>query len=69
MSLQVLREHEAIRPLSIYAVFAFLISVVGGNYNVFQDEITWFMPLPVYLLNADIGMLVFWAKALMGWRD
>lgn len=69
VSLQVLREHETVRPLSIFAVFAFLASVIGGNYNVFRDEITWFMPLPVYILNLEINAFVLWAKTLVGWRD
>jgi hypothetical protein len=39
---------EAVR---FFAFFAFLISAICGSYNVYMNEITWFMPLPVQLIE------------------
>jgi hypothetical protein len=68
VALQILREHETDRTLILYAVFAFFASVVAGNYNVFIGQITWFMPLPVYLFYKLCTAVVLWGRAAVGWK-
>ena len=61
MAIQILREHETERTLTHYSVAAFLVSLIAGNYNIFLNEITWFMPVPIYLFHAAFtafGVLV-----------
>ena len=69
VALQILREHETDLSLTYYAVIAFFTSVLAGNYNIYLDEITWFMPLPVYLFHISFTSLVLWIKARVGWHD
>ncbi|HMJ90490.1 MAG TPA: hypothetical protein VK530_11780 [Candidatus Acidoferrum sp.] len=43
--------NDHLRITRKYCFFAFFISAIGGNYNVYLNEITWFLPLPVALIN------------------
>jgi hypothetical protein len=69
VALKILREHETDRTLVLYAVAAFFASVIAGNYNIYLNEITWFMPLPIYLFSKGCTAFVLWLKAKVGWHD
>lgn len=55
VSLHVLKDHKTDRTLAWYALSAFVISAITGTYNLWCNEITWFMPLPVQLLDWGIN--------------
>jgi hypothetical protein len=69
VALQILREHETDRTLTYYAVAAFFVSVIAGNYNIYLDQISWFMPVPIDLFHAAFTIFVFWVKHKIGWHD
>lgn len=51
VSLAVVAPNEAENRIRLYCFLAFCISAIGGAYNIFLDEITWFEPLPIALLD------------------
>ena len=51
ISLAIVSRNEALPQLRHYCLLAFLISALGGNYNVFLSKITWFQPLAVHELH------------------
>jgi len=69
VALKILSEHESHQALTLYAIAAFFISVIGGNYNILIDEITWLMPLPLYLFSKGSIALAVWVKSVVGWHD
>ena len=63
--LNVVRQHEALPVLRIYCLLAFLISALGGNYNVYLAKITWFQPLAIHWLQGGAQFLYEKAYALL----
>ena len=51
ISLAILSQYETSVKLRSYCLVAFLISAVGGNYNVYLEKITWFQPLAIHGLE------------------
>jgi hypothetical protein len=55
VAFSVVKENDSLPNLRFYSLLAFLISVLGGNYDVFLDQITWFKPLSVDLFARLAG--------------
>lgn len=51
VSLEVVTRNECQPWLRTYCLAAFLISALGGNYNVYLGKITWFQPLLIHWLQ------------------
>lgn len=68
IALAIICQNEGKEMVRRYCFFAFIISAVAGSYNIFLGEITWFMPLPVMVINklAHIIYGIFRAKVLHG---
>jgi hypothetical protein len=49
--LDVVKRNESLSMLRNYCLAAFLISALGGNYNVYLGKITWFQPLLIHWLQ------------------
>ena len=50
--LEIVHRNEKLPWLRTYCLIAFLISALGGNYNVYLDKITWFQPLLIHWMQS-----------------
>lgn len=60
MCIQIVRQNESLQVFRTYCLFAFLISALGGNYNVFLGRITWFEPLLIHWFQTGFGVFYDW---------
>jgi hypothetical protein len=51
VALAILARNETPAMLRVYCLAAFVISALGGDYNIVLEKITWFMPFPVQMLD------------------
>ena len=58
--LTVVRQNETLTLCRTYCLLAFLISALGGDYNVYISKITWFQPLVVHWLQMGLQALYDW---------
>ena len=63
--LKILQQNEPLPGLRIYCLLAFLISAIGGNYNVYVGKITWFQPLLIHWIQAGAGVIYDWIYPLL----
>ena len=63
--LKVVRQNETLPTYRIFCLLAFLISALGGNYNVFLHKITWFQPLVVHWLQTGLTVLYEWVYPML----
>jgi hypothetical protein len=63
--LNVVRQNETLPVFRIYCLLAFLISALGGNYNVYLEKITWFQPLLIHWLQSGAHVLYEWVYPLL----
>jgi hypothetical protein len=63
--LNVVRQNEALPVFRIYCLLAFLISALGGNYNVYLGKITWFQPLLIHWLQTGLHAVYVWVYPLL----
>jgi hypothetical protein len=68
IALAIICKNEGKEMVRRYCLLAFIISAVAGSYNIFLGEITWFMPLPVMVINklAHILYGIFRLKVFHG---
>lgn len=57
IALAIICQNEGKEMIRQYCLLAFIISAVAGSYNIFLGEITWFMPLPVMVINKAAQIL------------
>jgi disulfide bond formation protein DsbB len=57
IALAIICKNEGREMIRRYCLFAFIISAIAGSYNVFLGQITWFMPLPVMIINKAAHLL------------
>jgi hypothetical protein len=62
---KIVRQNESLPLFRTYCLLAFLISAVGGNYNVYLEKITWFQPLVVHWLHLAVQVLYDWIYPLL----
>jgi hypothetical protein len=63
--LNVVRQNETLPVFRIYCLLAFLISALGGNYNVYLGKITWFQPLLIHWLQTGLRTAYVWVYHLL----
>jgi len=65
LSLSLVSQNETLPILRCYSLLAFLISAMGGNYNVYLDKITWFQPLVIHWMQTALNVLYEWVYPLL----
>ena len=63
--LKVVCQKETLPTLRIYCLLAFLISALGGNYNVYLSKIVWTKPLVILWLQSGTRILYEWVYPLL----